>query len=280
MSELKIRGAERRPWETIPTDRAKVKKTRPWKWTAHQGYESGNYANSVPAMIRANEKGFDACECDVRFTSDGVAILCHDPAISGTNESGERVTMTIAESTAAEITELTLSTVPRFGKIHPATLDKFLDTARIIGIDVILDLKDTLTEEQAKSVACSVLAHGMQRRATYMPYQLAAAEWIAEVDRCATIEFVNGGIPSDLSSYVALLASCEYVGFELNATSMPDADSIATLRANGLGLSFWNVTSSNYAACLDYRPRAMTLAKNTDIDSGWDEAYLSVVELW
>lgn len=280
MSELKIRAWEGAQWETIKTNHAKVRKNPSWKWAAHRGaYPTLATENTIPAMIRAKEMGFGYCEVDIVFDSQNTAIVCHNPTITGTNASGESVTLTIAESTAEEITALKLGTMFRFGHVHPTTLDKLLDTARFIEMDLILDFKVSPTEAQAKAVACSVLAHGMQGKVIYMPVSVDAAGWIAEVDTRASIEFVSG-VPTDVSAYVPLLAKCDHVGFDVNAQSMPTSDAVANLRANGLGLSFWNVAAGNYEACLDFRPKAMTLAAHASDFHAWEKTYLDSVKLW
>lgn len=283
MSKLKTRSTVGAPWETIETKRTKFRFSPAWKWAAHRGVWPNSYENTIPSMIRAKEQGFDCCECDLQFTSDGVCVLCHNATISGKNESGETVTLTIAESAIEEIKSLILATVPRFGKIYAPTLDEFLAVASIIGIDVILHGGAVNTEEESKTVAKSVLMNGMQGRVVYMPATLEAGGWIADVDKHAAIEicFIDHSIiPEDLTPYTELLGKCDYVGVDLPANKPPTADDVARLRANGLGISFWNVGWNNYAACMDVRPRALTMVDNAGLPADFDKAYFDAVKLW
>ena len=279
MSELKIRSAANMPWETIETQRTKVRKVGSWKWGAHRGaFMEGWAENSIPALIRAKERGFGYSECDVKLTADNQIVICHNPTITGTL-NGVSTTLTIAESTAEEVCALTWGPHLRSGYYHPCTLDELLETAYFVDIGVIIH--GGHTEEMGKMIAKSVLAHGMQGKVIYMP-SLEAAAGIVSVDHRAAIEFclVTATVPEDLTEYAAFLPQCDYVGFDLQANWTNTAEDIERLRENGFGVSFWNVNGSNYAACLDVKPRAMSLAADTDDFHAWEQTYLESVKLW
>ena len=51
---------------------------------AHRGSSSSHPENTLEAFEAALEAGAQAVETDVRLTSDGVPVVCHDPAVSRT----------------------------------------------------------------------------------------------------------------------------------------------------------------------------------------------------
>jgi len=57
-------------------------------------------------------------------------------------------------------------------------------------------------------------------------------------------------------------------------------DDVKRMKENGLDLSYWNVSSGNYKACLSHNPRRMTLQNNMDIHKDWDLTYLKTLSLW
>lgn len=61
---------------------------------AHRGSWGAVAQNSIEAILIANSLGADGCEIDVRMTSDGEMILCHDRVFEGRE---------ISESTLSEL---------------------------------------------------------------------------------------------------------------------------------------------------------------------------------
>lgn len=284
MSELKVRNSARESWQIIESQRTKVRKAPCWKWAAHRGaYIEGLPENTIPTLIRAKERGFGYSECDIQVSSDNILVVSHDATISGKDANGNSVTLTIKESTAEAVCALVKAAKPRFGYIRPCTLDEYLNAAYYIGIDVIIHCGEANTEEIGKQVALSVIANGMQGRVIYMPGSMKGANGIVSVDKHAAIEFcylTEFAIPEDWSSYTELLSKCDYVGFDFSANLPPTDEAVTAIRANGFGISFWSVGSGNYTACLDVKPRALTLADDTADFHAWEKEYLDSVKLW
>lgn len=65
---------------------------------AHRGASATEPENTLAAFEAALDAGADAVELDVRLTSDGVAVVLHDPDVSGaTDGSGFVHEMTLAQ---------------------------------------------------------------------------------------------------------------------------------------------------------------------------------------
>src|SRR2546425_9621791 len=51
---------------------------------AHRGLHDKHVENSLAAFKAAWEAGIEWCECDVHFSSDGVAVVIHDDTVDRT----------------------------------------------------------------------------------------------------------------------------------------------------------------------------------------------------
>ena len=71
--------------------------------------------NTLPAFDLALEHGCDGFEFDVRMTSDGVAAVCHDPAIHG---------LSVADSDFASLLTATAGTLPRMQEVWERYRDR------------------------------------------------------------------------------------------------------------------------------------------------------------
>lgn len=76
----------------IPLSDAFVKHTDREKihLTAHRGFSCQAPENTIPAVEKANEYGFDTVEIDVRQTEDGVWVVSHDEKLSVTTDGNGR----------------------------------------------------------------------------------------------------------------------------------------------------------------------------------------------
>lgn len=105
------------------------KKSSP-KVIAHRGYwtPAGSAQNSIRALVLADSIGAYASEFDVWMTADSVLVLNHDRDING---------IVIQESPS----ELVLAQKLPNGENVP-TLDQFLDVAKTLNINLVLELKE------------------------------------------------------------------------------------------------------------------------------------------
>ena len=257
----------------------------PWITAIHRGWVAGAKENTVTAMWLTKENGYDWAECDIRFTADDVPVLAHDGAV--TSEDGTTV-LTVADSTAAQLQSVTLQTHTRFGAIGVPTLKEVLDLARLIGLGLLLDCKDSLFDtDHNKILAHTVLQSGWADHVVYMPKSPEGAAAILSVDRNASFDFVGyapGTVDTipDLAPYQALLTGGNTVGFDINAGYVTNEDfpEVARiLREAGLNLSFWNVTASNCAAVMDLGPLRITKNNGSD-KTDLDRMYFSGRQSW
>lgn len=256
----------------------------PWDTVIHRGWISGAKENTIPAFFLTKENGYDWAECDVRFSSDGVAVLAHNMSIA--SEDGSTY-LTVAESTVEQLKTLTLQTHATYGNITMPTLSELLDMARLIGLSILIDIKAGNAENMA-SLAHDVLSSGWADHVVYMPNGVANAAAIAAVDRNASFDFVTtvdsvDNLP-DFAPYQALLTGANTVGFDFNVTQTDlgggmDSAIFDAVRSAGLSVSFWNVRSSAYIKYMDQGPLRIT-KQNTADAIDLDSKYLETKTFW
>ena len=256
-------------------------KKSPWEFYCHRGYTvSGVPLNTIPSIYAVRENGYEWTEIDVRTTSDGVLILCHDATITGTDSAGTSQTLTIAATTLADIQALTLATHATYGTITAPTLDAVLDMAAFIGLNLVLDLKAA----DCAAVARAVLAHSMQGRVTYNTQDNTAnAAAVLAIDKLARFNFdyPSGG---DCSAIMAAVGGdTSKINLAISAASETLAELAEGAKAAGGNLYIWNVTPALYPACADCNPAIMEFQSGREAQAAMATAisdYVSAKAWW
>ena len=262
------------------------KTATPWDTVIHRGWIAGTKENTLPAMFLTKENGYDWAECDIRLSQDNVPVLAHDNTVK--SEDGS-VTLTVPACTAEQLQSITLQTHSRFGEIKVATLKEVLDLARLIGLNLLLDIKNSTGTWDApgnRIIAQTVLESGWADHVVYMPLSVETAAAILEVDHNASFDFVKSfetvaSLP-DLAPYQALLTGGNTVGFDMSAATLSAEEfpQVAqAIRAAGLNLSFWNISASTATAAMDAGPLRITKHNGSD-KTDLDAPYLASKIIW
>lgn len=183
----------------------------PTKIVAHRGLWNapGSAQNSIRSLVKADSIGADASEFDVYETSDGVIVLNHDGVING---------YSIPATHSSIICEQTLEN----GEKVP-TLRQFLDVAKDLDIDLVLELKwCNPGREPAMAKACVDLIeeYGLTDRTQYISFASGLCKAVAELtdrpvshlwgEKCTPEQAQELGCKGCDYSYVAWEANPEY----------------------------------------------------------------------
>lgn len=122
---------------------------------AHKGGNSGT-ANTIANFQAAITAGYKMVECDVRFTSDKVAVLSHDASFSV-----DGTTYTIASNTYADLVAV---------KPTLATLADLLILCKKNGVVVECDFSKTYTTEQCGILYSLIKKANMTRQTMITTY--------------------------------------------------------------------------------------------------------------
>ena len=241
---------------------------KPFDIYMHQGLASNPKhipPNTVPAFLEALKAGFDGMETDCRKTSDGVWVLAHDETITGT-VSGVSTTMTVAESTLAQLKTVLLNTSTDYGDTYIATLQEVLQLCKYTGMKMLLEYKGGSNPE---GIAEVVMQTGTQGRIVYM---LNHSYWsaIAAVDRNASFAevFFDLGSVTDFTPYTPFLTGSNTVGLDYLAatadSNSPDMTNIIAAQKAGLSVYYWGTSQNSHVAYFDTNPPGITVM-GTDV---------------
>ena len=110
------------------------------------GY-GGYPSNNAKSYEFAAKLDFDVIKGDVRITSDGVLVMCHDPAYTLTNGKISGVYSTadfvIREHTFAEVRALEFAAKP----VNPTTLEEMLVICKKYGKTPLITIRDEYLDE-------------------------------------------------------------------------------------------------------------------------------------
>lgn len=140
---------------------------------AHRGLwkDTDAIENTIESLVNAENSGCHAVEFDVRLTKDNVIVLFHDNEVQG---------ITISESTIDEVKNIVLEN----GKNIP-TLEEFLDVAKTMSIDLILELKGAPTPEKelqaVKLIKEAVSERNLIERTSFISFSLSACKSFIEL---------------------------------------------------------------------------------------------------
>lgn len=108
---------------------------------AHRGFSCQAPENTVAAVEKAAEYGFDTVEIDVRQTADSVWVVSHDADIKGmTDKSGKISSYTYYDLITANIDNG--ANHKNYGDLKIATLDQVLQACLANNIKPMIEIKD------------------------------------------------------------------------------------------------------------------------------------------
>lgn len=152
------------------------------KVIAHRGHwtPEGSAQNSVRSLVLADSVGAYGSEFDVWMTADSVLVLNHDRDING---------LVIQESPS----ELVLAQKLSNGENIP-TLDAFLDVARNLKINLVLELKEHSTPEAniyaATKAVEMIREKGLYDRTDYITFSPYAFQQFIKVAPGREVSFL------------------------------------------------------------------------------------------
>ncbi len=108
---------------------------------AHRGFSCQAPENTIAAIKKAAEFGFDTVEIDVRQTADSVWVVSHDSDIKGmTDKSGKISSYTYYDLITANIDNG--ANHKNYGGLKISTLDQMLQACLANGIKPMIEIKD------------------------------------------------------------------------------------------------------------------------------------------
>ena len=229
---------------------------RGWNWYAPE--------NTLPAFIQSKEHGFEAAECDVHWTSDGVPVLLHDDTVNRTARNADGTELeeatNISSITFEEARALDFGI--RNGEQYKGTLiptfDEFIRLCKQIGLHPYIEIKSGCTAERAQGLVDIVKRYRMLRDCTWISFGATGLRYVSQADPQARLGLLASAISdSMITAALALKNDTNEVFVECDASNV-DEDAVNRARNADLGLEVWGANSDQRILGLDLYISGMT----------------------
>lgn len=211
--------------------------------------------NTLSAYRESAKQGFQYVECDVQFTSDGVAVLLHDDTIDRTsNGTGVLSQMTYEQVLQYDFSYDDKDTSVDFsayrGEKIP-TFEAFIALCKELGLHPYIEIKGSITDAQAKQLLQIVENADMLEHVSWLSFSGDALAKIAA--NCATARIVWVITDVDAAKLAAthvpfaqqnLMTGKNEVVFDLWYT-LAKQDVCDLLKSHGIPLEVWTVNDAN-----------------------------------
>lgn len=214
----------------------------------HRGYNTVAPENTLPAFKLSKQMGFNYVECDVLWTADDVAVLCHNDDISYTSNG----TGNISEMTYAELLQYDFCKgKPEYAGTKIPTAEQFLVLCRAIGLHPYIEIKHnevSTTEARITALVALVNKCGMRGNVTYIGFNPTDLGYVHAADSEARLGVLRsaGGASSGVISTVTSLSSGGknqvFIGANYNGQTAEDIQSFVSA---GIPLEQWTVNSAD-----------------------------------
>lgn len=208
------------------------------KVVAHRGYWDieGSAQNSIRALIKADSIQCDACEFDVWLTADKKLVVNHDDNINGY----------VIETTSSDTI---LNQKLKNGEYLPS-LDQFLNAAKCLTIDLVLEIKPHKNREHEKEAVKMILdlvkAKELETRTSYITFSRNAFDELMKQTK-RPILYLNG-VASDVLKQIGGTGADYHINvFKKNP------EWIKQLHDLGLEVNIWTVSDpEGIQWCIDH----------------------------
>lgn len=209
----------------------------------HRGYNSIAPENTLSAFRLSKKMGFDMVEADVSFTSDGYAVLLHDPTIDRTSNG----TGAINNLTFKHVRSLDFGSWKsnEFVGEQIPTFDEFISLCREIGLYPYIEIKSPVTQDQIKTLVDIVRAYGMSKNVTWITASGATyLNYIKTICPDARLGLVVTSITEEIvDEMVGLKTDKNKVFIDAVSTELTD-DMIYLCAENDIPVEVWDLWSA------------------------------------
>ena len=210
----------------------------------HRGYSTTAPENTIPAYILSKEKGYNYVECDVSFTSDGVAVLLHDATIDRTSDgSGSISSLTYADVMQYDFGSWKSTT---YAGTKIPTFDEFIRLCKNIGLHPYIELKSNggYTQTQIAGIVANVEAVGMRGKVSYISFNATFLEYVKNVDPTARLGYLADITTNTVAQAVALRTGMNEVFMDVSYGNVTEAK-VAMCITNDLPIEIWTVNTAS-----------------------------------
>lgn len=204
------------------------------KGIAHRGYSTDAPENTIPAFKLAKENGFNYVESDVRFTSDGVAVMLHNASINNTsNGTGNIADMTLAQARTYDFGSWKS---PEYAGTKIPTFEEFLLFCKRAMLHPYIELK-VGTQAQIEGLVDMVEAAGMKGKVTWISFNSTLLGYVKDYDEYARLGLlVSNDYANNIAVAKSLRTGKNEVFYDCDTTN---STFITACKAEHMPMEFW-----------------------------------------
>ena len=222
---------------------------------AHRGWTVNTPENTIISTKEAKKHGFASVENDIRFTSDGVAVLLHDESINRTarNSDGTAIATTINISDITYAEALTYDFGVYAGEEYAGTkictFEEQLSLCKKIGLSILADIKQS---QHSADIVNLVKKYGMQDYVSYASFSAEILASVAAIAPDANLVLAASTLSAEMiTSLNSLKTTSNNVYASLDYRNLTDAN-VSDLKSNDISLALYTV--DNYNSLLNLEP--------------------------
>ena len=200
----------------------------------HRGYSVAAPENTLPAFRLSKENGFGFIETDIFFTADNKIVCIHDDTVDRTSDgSGNVEDMTLAQLKALDFGSWFS---PTYAGTKIPTLEETLSLCHDLGIGCYIELKTTLSAEQAEQVYNTVKSCGMVGNVVYVSFAMQPLRAVAALDLYGRFGWLGSITQENIDNMLSLLNGTNKVFMDGNDTS---SEAVALCVSNDIEQEYW-----------------------------------------
>lgn len=235
----KMTGDRLKEKAPIPLTDVIIKQTDREKITlvAHRGYSSQAPENTIPAIQKAAEYGFDYVEIDVRQTKDGVWVLMHDEDIGTVcDKSGKVSSFTYYDLVPYNIVKG--ANVQDYPELKIPTFEQALKACLEFNVKPMIEIKD-YTREGLENLLKIIDKYGFTKTCSVISFHREAVEIVHEINSEITLYKLVSKLNKD---EMELCLANPDMGVSFNCNNKANTpEKIAELQKAGIPLACWTV---------------------------------------
>ena len=226
----------------IPLTSVIIKQSERDKLTlvAHRGYSSQAPENTLPAIRKAAEFGFDYVEIDVRQTKDGVWVLMHDEDIGTVCEkSGKVSSFTYYDLVPYNVVKG--ANAEDYPDLKIPTFEQALKACLEFNVKPMIEIKD-YTREGLENLLKLIEKYGFTKTCSVISFHREAVEIVRELN--SEIKLYKLVSKLNKNEMELCLANPD-MGVSFNGNNKANTpEKIAELQKAGIPIACWTVDTA------------------------------------
>lgn len=209
---------------------------------AHRGLSGIAPQNSIPAVKKAIEYGYDGCEFDIHTTKDGKWVVIHNDTVDSMTDGEGKV----ADFTLEQIRKLRLDSgnaIEQYENLQVPTLEEVLEIIAESEITPVIEIKNCDTE-YLPDVKKLLEKYKLTERAEIISFEREYLEQYRKLDSSAQMMLLTSVITEDDVNW-CVENGVDTVNFDyFNLIKCIKGFSLA--KQKGLRLAAWTVDNTVY----------------------------------